>query len=118
MAIQPQGLAQQSCTSDSTITCLQVDAALSADQFCHSLGTALNQKDWRWALLLGASMTYMPATMSRSDNLRKLQWACLSLEEQEEAGPMPSVAILCGNLGANGIPGFVRWAVCIGRLSP
>ena len=78
--------------------------------------TALNQKDWRWALLLGASMTYMPATMSRSDNLRKLQWASLSLEEQEEAGPMPSVAILCGNLGANGIPGFVRWEVCTVRF--
>ena len=94
---------------------LQVDAALSAEQLRQSLQTAFQQKDWRWAYLLRMAMTFMPATLGRSDDLRKLPWSCLALRPQDSVGPVPSVAILCGKTqgktvkpGQVDIPGFVR----------
>ena len=43
-------------------------------------------------------MTFMPATLGRSDDLRKLPWSCLALRTQDGVGPTPSVAILCGSM--------------------
>ena len=94
---------------------LQVDAALSAEQLRQSLRTAFRQKDWRWAYLLRVAMTFMPATLGRSDDLRKLPWSCLALRPQDGVGPVPSVAVLCSSTqgktvkpGQVDIPGFVR----------
>ena len=60
-------------------------------------------------------MTFMPATLGRSDDLRKLPWSCLALRSQDGVGPVPSVAILCGSMqgktvtpGQVDIPGVVR----------
>eukprot|EP00891_Asterochloris_glomerata_P006379 jgi/Astpho2/6379/Aster-06042 len=49
----------------------QVDAALSAGQLRQSLQPAFQQKQWQWAYLLRMAMTFMPATLGRSDDLRK-----------------------------------------------
>ena len=96
---------------------LQVDAALSAGQLRQSLLTAFQQKQWQWAYLLRMAMTFMPATLGRSDDLRKLPWSCLALRTQDGVGPVPSVAILCGSMqgknvkpGQVDIPGVVRYA--------
>ena len=62
---------------------LQVDAALSAGQLRQSLQTAFQQKQWQWAYLLRMAMTFMPATLGRSDDLRKLPWSCLALRTQD-----------------------------------
>ena len=70
------------------------DAALSAGQLRQSLQTAFQQKQWQWAYLLRMAMTFMPATLGRSDDLRKLPWSCLALRTQDGVGPAPSVAIL------------------------
>ena len=51
---------------------LQVDAALSAGQLHQSLQTAFQRKQWQWTYLLRMAMTFMPATLGRSDDLRKL----------------------------------------------
>ena len=95
---------------------LQVDDALSAEQLRQSLQTAFQQKDWRWAYLLRMAMTFMPATLGRSDDLRKLSWSCLALRTQDGVRPEPSVAILCGSMQGKTvkpeqaeIPGFVRY---------
>ena len=64
---------------------LQVDAALSAGQLRQSLQTAFQQKQWQWAYLLRMAMTFMPATLGRSDDLRKLPWSCLALRTQDNA---------------------------------
>ena len=77
---------------------LQVDAALSAGQLRQSLQTAFQQKQWQWTYLLRVAMTFMPATLGRSDDLRKLPWSCLALRTQDGVGPVPSVAILCGSM--------------------
>ena len=94
---------------------LQVDAALSAGQLRQSLQTAFQQKQWQWTHLLRMAMTFMPATLGRSDDLRKLPWSCLALRTQDGVGPVPSVAILCGSMqgktvkpGQVDIPGVVR----------
>eukprot|EP00891_Asterochloris_glomerata_P009159 jgi/Astpho2/9159/Aster-07803 len=94
----------------------QVDAALSAGQLRQSLQKAFQQKQWQWACLLRMAMTFMPATLGRSDDLRKLPWSCLALRTQDDVGPMPSVAILCGSMqgktvkpGQVDIPGVVRY---------
>ena len=47
-------------------------------------------KQWQWAYLLRMAMTFMPATMGRSDDLRKLPWSCLALRTQDGVGPVPS----------------------------
>eukprot|EP00891_Asterochloris_glomerata_P001733 jgi/Astpho2/1733/Aster-04155 len=44
------------------------------------------------------AMTFMPATLGRSDDLRKLPWSCLALRTQDGVGPTPSVAVLCGSM--------------------
>ena len=94
---------------------LQVDAALSAEQLRQSLRAAFQQKQWQWTYLLRMAMTFMPATLGRSDDLRKLPWSCLALRTQDN-GPMPSVAILFGSMqgktvkpGQVDIPGVVRY---------
>ena len=96
---------------------VQVDAALSAGQLRQSLQAAFQQKQWQWAYLLRMAMTLMPATLGRSDDLRKLPWTCLALRTQDGVGPTPSVAILCGSMqgktvkpGQVDIPGVVRYA--------
>ena len=96
---------------------LQVDAALSAEQLRQSLQAAFQQKQWQWACLLRMAMTFMPATLGRSDDLRKLPWSCLALRTQDDVGPTPSVAILFGSMqgktvkpGQVDIPGVVRYA--------
>eukprot|EP00891_Asterochloris_glomerata_P006327 jgi/Astpho2/6327/Aster-05992 len=76
----------------------QVDAALSAGQRRQSPQKAFQQKQWQWACLLRMAMTFMPATLGRSDDLRKLPWSCLALRTQDGVGPTPSVAILCGSM--------------------
>ena len=96
---------------------LQVDAALSAGQLRQALLTAFLQKQWQWAYLLRMAMTFMPATLGRSDDLRKLPWSCLALRTQDNVGP----SALCGNPfgsmqgktvkpGQVDIPGVVRYA--------
>eukprot|EP00891_Asterochloris_glomerata_P008502 jgi/Astpho2/8502/Aster-05543 len=74
------------------------------------------QKQWQWAYLLRVAMTFMPATLGRSDDLRKLPWSCLALRTQDGVGQTPSVAILCGSMqgktvkpGQMDIPGVVRY---------
>ena len=103
------------CLTPACCLTLQVDAALSAEQQRQSLRTAFQQKDWRWVHLLRMAMTFMPATLGRSDDLRKLPWSCLALRSQDGVGPVPSVAILCSSTqgktvkpGQVDIPGFVR----------
>ena len=118
------GLVRASCASR-VMACLtpacclhlQVDAALSAGQLCQSLQTAFQQKQWQWAYLLRMAMTFMPATLGRSNNLRKLPWSCLALRTQDGVGAAPSVAILFGSMqgktvkpGQVDIPGVVRYA--------
>ena len=107
------------CDFHASSCCLnvQVDAALSAGQLCQSLQKAFQQKQWQWAYLLRMAMTFMPATLGRSDDLRKLPWSCLALRTQDGVGPTPSVAILCGSMqgktvkpGQVDIPGVVRYA--------
>eukprot|EP00891_Asterochloris_glomerata_P004264 jgi/Astpho2/4264/Aster-05214 len=94
----------------------QVDAALSAGQLRQSLQAAFLQKQWQWAFLLRMAMTFMSATLARSDDLRKLPWSCLALRTQDSVGPAPSVAILFGSMqgktvkpGQVDIPGVVRY---------
>ena len=96
---------------------LQVDAALSAGQLRQSLLTAFQRKQWQWTYLLRMAMTFMPATLGRSDDLRKLPWSCLALRTQDNVSPVPSVAILFGSMqgktvkpGQVDIPGDVRYA--------
>eukprot|EP00891_Asterochloris_glomerata_P003258 jgi/Astpho2/3258/Aster-08025 len=79
----------------------QVDAARSTGQLCQSLQTAFQQKQWQWAYLLRVAMTFMPATLGRSDDLRKLPWSCLALRTQDNVGSVPSVAILFGSMQGN-----------------
>ena len=62
-------------------------------------------------------MTSTPATLGRSDDLRKLPWSCLALRTRDGMGSVPSVAILCGSMqgksvkpGQVDIPDFVRYA--------
>eukprot|EP00891_Asterochloris_glomerata_P000933 jgi/Astpho2/933/Aster-00770 len=76
----------------------QVDAELSAEQLRQSLQAAFQQKQWQWAYLLRMARTLMPATLGRSDDLRKLPWSCLALRTQDGVGPTPSVAILFGSM--------------------
>eukprot|EP00891_Asterochloris_glomerata_P008678 jgi/Astpho2/8678/Aster-05248 len=87
-----------------------------AAQLCQSLQTAFQQKQWQWAYLLRMAMTFMPATLGRSNNLRKLPWSCLALRTQDGVGAAPSVAILFGSMqgktvkpGQVDIPGVVRY---------
>eukprot|EP00891_Asterochloris_glomerata_P008665 jgi/Astpho2/8665/Aster-08296 len=91
----------------------QVDAALSAGQLRQSLQTAFQQKQWQWAYLLRMAMTFMPATLGRSDDLRKLPWSCLALRTQGNVGPVPSVAILFGSMqGMTVKPGQRDHRIC------
>ena len=105
------------CDFHASSCCLnpQVDAALSAEQLRQSLQTAFQQKQWQWTYLLRMAMTFMPATLGRSDDLRKLLWSCLALRTQDGVGPVPSVAILCGSMpgktvkpGQVDVPGVFR----------
>ena len=105
------------CLTPACCLHLQVDAALGAGQLRQSLQTASQQKQWQWAHLLRLAMTFMPATLGRSDDLRKLPWSCLALRTQDNVGPVPSVAILFGSMQGNtvkpgqvNIPGVVRYA--------
>ena len=105
------------CLTPACCLHLQVDAALSAGQLRQALLTAFQQKPWQWAYLLRMAMTFMPATLGRSDDLRKLPWSCLALRTQDNVGPVPSVAILFGSMqgktvkpGQVDIPGVVRYA--------
>ena len=111
------GLVRASCANRTEACCLhlQVDAALSAGQLCQSLQAAFQQKQWQWTYLLRMAMTFMPATLGRSDDRRKLPWSCLALRTQDNVGPVPSVAILFGSMqgktvkpGQVDIPGVVR----------
>eukprot|EP00891_Asterochloris_glomerata_P008661 jgi/Astpho2/8661/Aster-05134 len=104
------------CLTPACCLHLQVDAALSAEQLCQSLQAAFQQKQWQWTYLLRMAMTFMPATLGRSDDLRKLPWSCLALRTQDNVGPVPSVAILFGSMqgktvkpGQVDIPGVVRY---------
>ena len=73
----------RACCADGMMACLtpacclhlQVDAALSAGQLRQSQQAAFQQKQWQWAYLLRMAMTFMPATLGRSDDLRKLPWS-------------------------------------------
>ena len=103
---------------------MQVDAARSTGQLRQSLQTAFQQKQWQWAYLLRVAMTFMPATLGRSDDLHKLPWSCLALRTQDNVGPVPSVAILFGSMQGNtvkpgqvDIPGVVRYAIHAVRRS-
>ena len=105
------------CLTPACCLHLQVDAALSAGQLRRSLQAAFQQKQWQWAYLLRMATTFMPATLGRSDDLRKLPWSCLALRTQDNVGPVPSVAILFGSMqgktvkpGQVDIPGVVRYA--------
>ena len=105
------------CLTPACCLHLQVDAALSAEQLRQSVQAALQQKQWQWTYLLRMAMTFMPATLGRSDDLRKLPWSCLALRMQENVGPVPSVAILFSSMqgktvkpGQVDIPGVVRYA--------
>ena len=105
------------CLTPACCSKLQVDAALSAEQLRQSLRAAFQQKQWQWTYLLRMAMTFMPATLGRSDDLRKLPWSCLALRMQYNVGPVPSVAILFGSMqgktvkpGQVDIPGVVRYA--------
>ena len=107
------------CLTPACCLHLQVDAALSAGQLRQSLQTAFQQKQkqWQWAYLPRMAMTFMPAPLGRSDDLRKLPWSCLALRTQDGVGPVPSVAILFGSMqvktvkpGQVDIPGVVRCA--------
>ena len=92
---------------------VQVDAALSAGQLCQSLQAAFQQKQWQWACLLRMAMTFMPATLGRSDDLRKLPWSCLALRTQDGVGPTPSVAVLCGSMQGKTVkPGQGGYSWC------
>ena len=108
---------EYACLTPACCLHLQVDAALSAGQLRQSLQTAFQQKQWQWAYLLRMAMTFMPATLGRSDDLRKLPWSCLALRTQDNVGPVPSVAILFGSMqgktvkpGQVDIPGVVRYS--------
>ena len=83
------------CDSHASSCCLnvQVDAALSAGRLRQSLQKAFQQKQWQWAYLLRMAMTFMPATLGRSDDLRKLPWSCLATEDAGWCG----ANALCGN---------------------
>ena len=95
-------------TSTRQVAALQVDAALSAEQLRQSLQAAFQQKQWQWAYLLRMARTFMPATLGRSDDLRKLPWSCLALRTQDGVGPTPSVAILFGSMQEKAVkPGQV-----------
>ena len=105
------------CLTPSCCLHLQVDAALSAEQLRQSLQAAFQQKQWQWTYLLRMAMAFMPATLGRSDDLRKLPWSCLALRTQDNVGPVPSVAVLFGSMqgktvkpGQVDIPGVVRYA--------
>ena len=105
------------CLTPACCLHLQVDAALSAGQLRQSLLTAFQQKQWQWTYLLRMAMTFMPATLGRSDDLRKLPWSCLALRTQDNVGPVPSVAILFGSMQGKTVkpgqvddPGVVRYA--------
>ena len=98
------------CLTPACCLHLQVDAALSAGQLC-----PFQQKQWQWTYLLRVAMTFTPATLGRSDDLRKLPWSCLALRTQDGVGPVPPVAILFGSMqgktvkpGQVDIPGVVR----------
>ena len=77
------------CLTPACCLHLQVDAALSAGQLRRSLQAAFQQKQWQWAYLLRMAMTFMPATLGRSDDLRKLPWSCLALRTQETWAQCP-----------------------------
>ena len=78
-------------------------------------------------------MTFMPATLGSSDDLRKVPWSCLALRTQDSVGPDPSVAILFGSMQGKTVkPGQVdilvssgmrihavrrSWAVCCSGFS-
>ena len=105
------------CLTSACCLHLQVDAALSAGQLRQSLQAAFLQKQWQWAFLLRMAMTFMSATLGRSDDLRKLPWSCLALRTQDSVGPAPSVAIFFGSMqgktvkpGQVDIPGVARYA--------
>ena len=105
------------CLTPACCLHLQVDAALSAGQLRQSLQAAFLQKQWQWAFLLRMAMTFMSATLGRSDDLRKLPWSCLALRTQDSVGQAPSVAILFGSMqgktvkpGQVDIPGVARYA--------
>ena len=105
------------CLTPSCCLHLQVDAALSAEQLRQSLQAAFQQKQWQWTYLLRMAMASMPATLGRSDDLRKLPWSCLALRTQDNVGPVPSVATLFSSMqgktvkpGQVDIPGVVRYA--------
>ena len=104
------------CLTPACCLHLQVEAALSAKQLRQSLQAAFQQQQWQWTYLLRMAMMFMPATLGRSDDLRKLPWSCLALRTQA-VGPVPSVAILFGSMqgktvkpGQVDIPGVVRYA--------
>ena len=84
---------EYACLTPACCLHLQVDAALSAGQLRQSLQTAFQQKQWQWAYLLRMAMTFMPVTLGRSDDLRKLPWSCLALRTQDNVG----LIALCGN---------------------
>ena len=86
------------CLTPACCLHLQVDAALSAGQLRQSLQAAFQQKQWQWTFLLRMAMTFMPATLGRSDDLRKLPWSCLALRTQDNVGPVPSVVACRGRL--------------------
>ena len=102
------------CDFHASSCCLnvQVDAALSAGQLRQSLLTAFQQKQWQWAYLLRMSMTFMSATLGRSDDLRKLPWSCLTLRTQDNVGPVPSVAILFGGMQGKTVK-LGRWTFLV-----
>ena len=86
------------CLTPACCLHLQVDAALSARQLRQSLQTAFQQKQWQWAYLLRMAMTFMPATLGRSDDLRKLPWSCLALRTQimwAQCPPWQSSLVAC-----------------------
>ena len=74
-----------------------MDAALSAEQLRQSLQTAFQQKTWQWAFLLRTAVTFLPATLGRFDDLRKLPWSCLAPMTQDGVGPVASMPLLCGS---------------------
>ena len=86
------------CLTPACCLHLQLEAALSAKQLRQSLQAAFQQQQWQWTYLLRMAMMFMPATLGRSDDLRKLPWSCLALRTQDVVGPVPSVAILFSSM--------------------
>ena len=73
------------CLTPACCLHLQVDAALSARQLRQSLQAAFQQKQWQWTYLLRMAMTFMPATLGRSDQGPQIRGPSSRIREFRES---------------------------------